>query len=51
MAVIVFADTIVSLTPSKKDDEALGYIKAIFNALTKKSDNTNEEADTAESDS
>ena len=35
LAVIVLADTIVSLTPSTRDDQVLGYIKAIFNALTK----------------
>jgi|DEB0MinimDraft_6_1074348.scaffolds.fasta_scaffold81416_2 hypothetical protein len=51
LATLLLLDTIVSLTPSKKDDQILGYIKAVFTALTKKSDNTNEEADTGESDS
>ena len=51
LATLLLLDTIVSLTPSKKDDQILGYIKAVFTALTKKGDNTNEEADTSESDS
>lgn len=51
LATLLLLDTIVSLTPSKKDDQILGYIKAVFSALTKKSDNTNEEAHTGESDS
>jgi len=51
LATLLLLDTIVSLTPSKKDDQILGYIKAVFTALTKKGDNTNEEADTGESDS
>lgn len=51
LATLLLLDTIVSLTPSKKDDQILGYIKAVFTALTKKGDNTNEEADTGQSDS
>ena len=35
LALIVLADTIVSLTPTKKDDQVLGYIKAIFNSIQK----------------
>lgn len=42
-AALVFADVIVSATPTKRDDVALGYIRAIFTALfgkakTKKQD-------------
>lgn len=51
LATILLLDTIVSLTPTTKDDQILGYIKAVFTALTKKSDNTNQEGDTEESDS
>ncbi len=36
LSVILLLDTIVSLTPTKKDDQYLGYIKAIFNAFNKK---------------
>lgn len=32
-AALVFADVIVSATPTQRDDVALGYIRAIFNAL------------------
>lgn len=34
LALIVVADIIVSATPSKKDDQILGYIRIIVNALT-----------------
>lgn len=32
-AALVFADVVVSITPTKRDDVALGYIRAIFGAL------------------
>lgn len=32
-AALVFADVVVSLTPTTADDRALGYIRAIFGAL------------------
>jgi|TARA_R100000479_G_scaffold70049_1_gene33646 hypothetical protein len=32
-AALIFADVVVSLTPTKADDRALGYIRAIFGAL------------------
>ena len=32
-AALVFADVIVSATPTKRDDIALGYLRAIFVAL------------------
>lgn len=34
LAAIIFADAIVSLTPSKEDDRIVGYIRVIYNALT-----------------
>tara|TARA_R110000823_G_scaffold126269_1_gene253329 strand:+ start:547 stop:714 length:168 start_codon:yes stop_codon:yes gene_type:complete len=34
LGLFAFADIIVSATPTKKDDIALGYLRAIFNALT-----------------
>lgn len=33
LAVLLLADTIVSLTPTDKDDKALGYIRAIVLAV------------------
>jgi len=35
-ALLIFADVVVSMTPTKADDRALGYVRAIFNALTPK---------------
>ena len=32
-AALVFADVVVSATPSKSDDKVLGYIRVIFTAL------------------
>jgi len=32
-AALVFADVIVSATPTKSDDRVVGYIRVIFNAL------------------
>lgn len=32
-ALLVFADVVVSITPTKNDDIVLGYIRAIFRAL------------------
>lgn len=34
LALIVVADIIVSATPTKKDDQFLGYISLIVNALS-----------------
>ena len=34
LGLFAFADIVVSMTPTKKDDRALGYIRAIFNVLT-----------------
>ena len=34
LGLCAFADIVVSMTPTKKDDRALGYIRAIFNVLT-----------------
>tara|TARA_R110000744_G_scaffold155567_1_gene270921 strand:+ start:8057 stop:8224 length:168 start_codon:yes stop_codon:yes gene_type:complete len=34
VGLFAFADVVVSLTPTKRDDIALGYLRAIFNALT-----------------
>jgi hypothetical protein len=34
LGLFAFADIIVSATPSKKDDRALGYLRAIFGVLT-----------------
>jgi hypothetical protein len=39
LAVLVLADTIVSLTPTDKDDKALGYIRAIVLAVLGNSGN------------
>lgn len=36
LAAIVFADAIVSITPDKRDDQIVGYIRVIYNALTGK---------------
>ena len=33
LALLLVADTIVSLTPTDKDDKALGYIRAILLAV------------------
>lgn len=34
LALLAFVDVIVSLTPSKKDDAVLGYVRLIINAIT-----------------
>lgn len=36
LAAIIFADAIVSMTPSKEDDKIVGYIRIIYNALAGK---------------
>jgi len=34
LAALAFVDVIVSLTPSKKDDQGLGYFRLIILAIT-----------------
>jgi hypothetical protein len=34
LAALAFVDVIVSLTPSKKDDQILGYFRLVINAIT-----------------
>ena len=34
LAALAFVDVIVSLTPSKKDDQVLGYFRLIILAIT-----------------
>lgn len=34
LGLLTFVDLIVSLTPSKKDDEWAGYIRIVLNAIT-----------------
>lgn len=36
LSLLAFIDVIVSLTPSKKDDQWAGYIRIILNAITGK---------------
>lgn len=36
LGLIAFVDIIVSLTPTKKDDRILGYIRIVINALAGK---------------
>lgn len=37
LALIAFLDVVVSLTPTKKDDRFLGYLRTITLAFTKRS--------------
>ena len=34
LAALAFIDVIVSLTPTKKDDQILGYFRLVINAIT-----------------
>jgi hypothetical protein len=44
LAVLLLADTIVSLTPTDKDDKALGYIRAIVLAVLPKKGDADDQA-------
>lgn len=34
LGLVAFLDILVSLTPSKKDDKVVGYLKILINAFT-----------------
>lgn len=40
LALIAFADVVVSITPTKKDDAVLGYFRLLVNAITADKKNT-----------
>lgn len=44
LALLLLADTIVSLTPTDKDDRALGYIRAILLAVLPSKDDADDQA-------
>jgi len=36
LGLVAFLDIVVSLTPTKKDDQILGYFKILINAFTRR---------------